>query len=83
MLEMAVEPSPSDVRCVRSCLDRLLRRRRRMAQFGLCGPSTPCAWHRRALDHAIVSYVTLAREFQLAEADELLTLYASGAQHPG
>lgn len=59
------EPRSSERRFVRDRLLRLLRRRRRMAELRLCEGQSPCAWHRRALDAAIVSYVAPAHRLGL------------------
>lgn len=70
---MQVAPNAADARCALSCLERLLARRRRLAELGLCSPSTSCAWHARALDRAIVSYLSLAEDLGLArEAEDIL-----------
>jgi len=51
-----------DARFTLSRLERLLARRRRLAELGLCGPGSPCAWHRKVFDRAIVSYILAAEE---------------------
>lgn len=67
VLRVPLGPSASDRHCALSCLERLLARRRRMAEIGLCGQGTSCAWHVDALDRAIVSYLLLAEELGARE----------------
>lgn len=76
---MPVEPRPADVRCTLECLGRLLARGRRLQELGLCGPGAPCAWHLRALDRAIVSYLVLAEDLGVrSEAERLLAAHGQG-----
>lgn len=67
VLRMPPGPSASDRCRALSCLERLLTRRRRMAEIGLCGQGTSCAWHVDALDRAIVSYLLLAEDLGIRE----------------
>lgn len=73
--ELHVEPDAADADCTLSCLAKLLARRRRMAELGLCGARASCHWHLRALDRAIVSYLLLAGDLGLeGDAEALLAV---------
>ncbi len=80
VLRLPVAPNAEDVRCTLSCLERLLTRRRRLEELGLCGAQAPCHWHMRALDRAIVSYLVLAEDLGLErDAEALLEAYGRQA----
>lgn len=67
-----------DARFTVSRLERLLARRRRLAELGLCGPGSPCAWHRKLFDRAIVSYLLAAEEMGLVIRSSGLLVVRAG-----